>query len=176
MSKIQYDELWTLIKKVKRENTLESLNIIPNLSCTKSVDRVISVPHNMEIDFKYYLKDELERKTNTYYFDEDLNKSYNFTNNCLNTASNMFLYYNMCPKFIYEWSRFFVDLMNNSPPDVIVQTLNRIMVTAKMKNDKNVRNIVKNLFWKIGEKFDENLNAGRSKSFNDMNSGKRLIS
>ena len=61
----------------------------------------------------------------------------------------MFIYLNLCPKFMWRWINLYVDLLQNSPPDIIVQTLNRILYEAKKNNDKSVFNITKSLFIKI---------------------------
>ena len=62
----------------------------------------------------------------------------------------MFIYWNLCPKFMYDWTEFYIDLMQNASLDIIVQTLNRIMVTAKIKGERSIFDIAKNIFLKIG--------------------------
>ena len=64
----------------------------------------------------------------------------------------MFLYLNLCPKFMYEWVQLYVDLFKNATPYEIVQTLNRIMVTGKQKKDKTVTNIARKIFNRIDNK------------------------
>ena len=53
----------------------------------------------------------------------------NLTEEDYEEAGKMFIYLNMCPKFLFDWTKLYIDLLNNSSPDLIVQTLNRIMVT-----------------------------------------------
>ena len=65
----------------------------------------------------------------------------------------MFIYLNLCPKFMFDWTQLYVDLFQNASPDVIVQTLNRIMVTGKQKGDKTVVDFARKIFAKIADIF-----------------------
>ena len=66
LSGLEYNELWSVVKMSKTEHTLNAIDIIPNLSCMKSVDRVIFVPHNMDIFINWYFQDELEKRTKSF--------------------------------------------------------------------------------------------------------------
>ena len=65
----------------------------------------------------------------------------NFTEEDYEAAGKMFIYLNMCPKFLFDWTKLYIELLNNSSPDLIVQTLNRIMVTATSKKDVKTKKI-----------------------------------
>ena len=54
---------------------------------------------------------------------------------------------------MFDWTQIYVDLLQNASPDVIVQTLNRIMVTGKQKGDKTVVDFARKIFAKIADIF-----------------------
>ena len=54
---------------------------------------------------------------------------------------------------MFDWTQLYVDLLRNASPDVIVQTLNRIMVTGKQKGDKTVVDFARKIFAKIADIF-----------------------
>ena len=68
------------------------------------------------------------------------------------TAGEMFIYLTLCPKFMFEWTQLYIDLLLQSPPDVIVQTVNRIMINGRIKRDNIVTNIARKLFKRIDDK------------------------
>ena len=82
-------------------------------------------------------RDDLEKIYD--YYDEDKYKA----------AGEMFIYLTLCPKFMFEWKQLYVDLLQNGPPDIIVQTLNRIIAIGIRKKDKVVTRIAKDIFHKI---------------------------
>ena len=84
-----------------------------------------------------------------------INKNFvkvNITNNLLKAAGEMYIYSFLCPKFMFDWTRFYVELMEKATPDTIVQTLNRIMIMAKENNEKPTENIARKLLLKMEEK------------------------
>ena len=81
-----------------------------------------------------------------------MGRLYNIPKDFLDAAGEMFIFWNLCPKFLYDWTQFYVDLMQNASPDIIVLTLNRIIVfivTAKMRGDENIFDITKNILVKL---------------------------
>ena len=81
------------------------------------------------------------------------NINLNFTNEYLETAAKMFIYWNLCPKFMLDWAQLFKDLLQNASPDIIVLTLNRIMVTGRKNGENFLVNLAKNILIKIGERY-----------------------
>ena len=70
-------------------------------------------PDDLEKIYDYYDKDEYE------------------------APGEMFIYLTQCLKFMFEWKQLYVDLLQNGPPDIIVQTLNRIIAISELvKEDK----------------------------------------
>ena len=81
----------------------------------------------------------------------------NVSDETFQTAEEMFFYLNLCPKSRFEWIQLFSDLLGKSSPDIILQTLNRIMVTARRKRDKVLVEIVKKILLKVCEKMPLNI-------------------
>ena len=86
-------------------------------------------------------------------FNSYLDNFQNISTDSIENAGKMFIYLNMCPRFMYKWALYYVDLMQNAPPSIITQTLNRIMVTGKNKEDKATLDIANRLFIKISSLF-----------------------
>ena len=76
----------------------------------------------------------------------------NFGMDKYKAAGEMFIYLTQCPKFMFEWTQLYVDLLQNASPDVIVQALNRIMITGRMKGHNIVTDIARNIFAKVSNK------------------------
>ena len=85
-----------------------------------------------------------------------INKNFvkvNITNNLLKAAGEMYIYSFLCPKFMFDWTRFYVELMENASLDIIIQTLNRIIIMGKMNNEKHIEDTARKILLKIEEKF-----------------------
>ena len=78
-----------------------------------------------------------------------LTKTYNISNEFLQTASEMFTYLHLCPKFTYKWNNLYIDLLLNATPDIIVLTLNKLMVIGRRNGDKNVVDTAKTVLMDI---------------------------
>ena len=125
----------------------------------------------------------IERKlelSGSEHMNHDINQQYRFENDLYEEAGKMFIYFNLCPKFMYDWTQLYMNLMQNASPDYIVKTLNRIIVTGEMMNDKIVVGIAKKIFMKIThilnlqfQNVDRYLNDSRTNfehySFSDKN-------
>ena len=69
------------------------------------------------------------------------------TNESVQQAAELFFYLNLCPNFMFEWTDFYIRLLKNAQPDIIVQTLNRIIETGRVKKENIV--VAKKMFAKI---------------------------
>ena len=67
-------------------------------------------------------------------------------------AGEMFIYLTMCPKFKFDWTQFYVNLLQNGSLDFIKENLSEIMETEK-NNDKSMEEIEKIVFIEIKNKF-----------------------
>ena len=77
----------------------------------------------------------------------------NIPDETFQTAGEMFFYLNLCPKSKFEWTQLLSSMLQNTSLDLILLTLNRIMVTGKLKNDKILVDIAKKIFIRVGEKY-----------------------
>ena len=75
------------------------------------------------------------------------------TDETFQTAGEMFFYLNLCPKSKIEWTQLLSSMLENTSLDLILQTLNRIMVTGKLKNEKILVDIAKKIFIRVGVKY-----------------------
>ena len=86
-------------------------------------------------------------------YDIELVYKKKITDETFQTAEQMFFYLFLCPKYKYEWILLLSNLLENTSLDIILQTLNRIMVTGKLKNDKILVDIAKEIFIRVGEMY-----------------------
>ena len=77
----------------------------------------------------------------------------NIPDETFQTSGEMFFYLNLCPKSKFEWTQLLSSMLENTSLDLILQTLNRIMVTGKLKNDKILVDTAKKIFIRVGEMY-----------------------
>ena len=140
--------LWELIVATKVGLLLD--RDWSTLDCFVNSDNVLFSHLTQQAFFQFYLTRTLKPFIDNDIFKTNIDSFLNISHEQLKTFGEMFIYWNLCPKFMYDWTEFYIDLMQNASPDIIVQTLNRIMVTAKIKGDKSIFDIAKNIFLKIG--------------------------
>ena len=85
--------------------------------------------------------------------------NHNITNEFLKKSAEMFIYSFQCPKFMYDWTMFYIDLMQNASPDIIVLTLNRALITGRANGHKTIMKIAKKLLQKISQQFSLQFSA-----------------
>ena len=146
LSELSTDILWEIIRKYRIEYLIENISKLhQELSCFNYNDgyRVLD-PYGMKYVGEIEEKLKLKGSTHTNF---DLDSVYDdFDKEKYRIAGEMFIYLTQCPKFMFEWTQLYVDLLQNASPDVMVQTLNRIMITGRMKGDNIVTDIAKNIF------------------------------
>ena len=99
-----------------------------------------------------YVGKELEKLGSKHVNFDDLILLRSFESEQYKTAAEMFIYLTLCPKFKFDWKVLYVDLFQNAPPNVIVETLNRIMITGRKKNDLAIVDITKGILEKVESK------------------------
>ena len=67
-------------------------------------------------------------------------------------AGEMFIYLTMCPKFKFDWTQFYVNLLQNGSLEFIKENLSKIMETEQ-KNDRSMEDIANRIFIEIRNKF-----------------------
>ena len=146
LSELSTDILWEIIRKYRIEYLIENISKLhQELSCFNYNDgyRVLD-PYGMKYVGEIEEKLKLMGSTHTNF---DLDSVYDyFDKEKYRIAGEMFIYLTQCPKFMFEWTQLYVDLLQNASPDVMVQTLNRILITGRMKGDNIVTDIAKNIF------------------------------
>ena len=76
---------------------------------------------------------------------------------------------------MFDWTQLYTNLLQNSPLDMIIQTANRILVTAYSKKDRTVAHIGGKIVHKLLETFQLKFNKidkfikGDSFDFSDFN-------
>ena len=124
------DKLWDVVKKLKRETSLEK-------TCYTYKNDLYMDPNIIASQVSVF-ENQLGINSSELRFE-------NMTGKDLQTAAEMFLYLNMCPgeynkeipvgplqKWFITWFTFYEDLLKKQSPDIILLTLNRIM---KKTND-----------------------------------------
>ena len=146
LSELSTDILWEIIIKYRIKYLIENISKLhQELSCFNYNDgyRVLD-PYGMKYVGEIEEKLKLMGSTHTNF---DLDSIYDdFDKEKYRIAGEMFIYLTQCPKFMFEWTQLYVDLLQNASPDVMVQTLNRILITGRMKGDNIVTDIAKNIF------------------------------
>ena len=146
MSGIDTGTLWEIVKYVKIEVFFYGNWHL--VKCYQNHQYILYSSENQEV-FLTKFKRILEHFQNKKIDKDDMNNLYNIPKDFLDAAGEMFIYWNLCPKFLYDWTQFYADLIQNASPDIILLTLNRIIVTAKMRGDKNIFDITKNILMKF---------------------------
>ena len=146
LSELSTDILWEILRKYRIKYLIENISKLhQELSCFNHNDgyRVLD-PYGMKYVGEIEEKLKLMGSTHTNF---DLDSVYDdFDKEKYRIAGEMFIYLTQCPKFMFEWTQLYVDLLQNASPDVMVQTLNRILITGRMKGDNIVTDIAKNIF------------------------------
>ena len=129
LSGFENNELWDIIRDMRIRVLIQAP--IHNFICFNNPEDVVDKTtqkdyDNGEIEFiivwlKYY-----ERFKNVFEkHDVNLTKSFEIPIDYFQTAGELFVYYNLCPKLRYEWLVLYKDLLQNASPDIILQTLNK---------------------------------------------------
>ena len=164
MTTLEHKSIWDIIRKIRYGLVIDYSSVLSTSSCITSVSSTLFSDDILALNIELIEK-ELDLNTT-----DDFNDK--VSNETLEIAGEMFIYLNLCPKFMWRWINLYVDLLQNSPPDIIVQTLNRILYQAKKNNDKSVFNITKSLFIKITKKLslDETYSKLTHKNQSKVNS------
>ena len=156
LSGLNNQKLWNMVKTKRLRYLIKNVDKIgtdKNKWCFKYDDPfhvLISSGHTIQ-----FLDDLVQSE-----------KTHKFSNKQFESAAEMFIYLNLCPKFMHNWVKLYVDLLQNGSPEVITQTLNRIYISAREKRDKTIRDITKKIFEKVYHNFAltfstlDNLNYG----------------
>ena len=151
LSELSYETLWNITRNQKLNYIIENINTLSSKACFSL--------NNEEFVLENYIEsrlDSIEKElilAGSQHINHDINKFLTFETEVYERAAKMFIYLNLCPKFMFDWMQLYTNLLQNSPLDMIIQTANRIMVTAYSKNDRTVWNIGGKIGYKLYDTF-----------------------
>ena len=159
MSGMDRRKLWTLIKEYKFKYLVDNFVTFHTFPCVQDIGTglisIKDITENIE-NIEKELKDTLTD-----------NIIDNIEEETFETAGEMFLFLNLCPKMMNEWIIFYVNLFQNSDPDVMAQALNRILKIENEKKDQLNLKIAQNIFKNFRKKFAVQLKSIESLSDED---------
>ena len=151
MSGMEKKKLWTLIKEYKFKYLVDNFVTFHTFPCVQDVGTglisIEDITENIENIGK-----ELNETVSHKIIDNIEEETYE-------TAGEMFLFLNLCPKLMNEWIIFYVNLFQNSSPDVMAQALNRILKIENEKKDKLNLQIAQKIFKNFRKKFSVQLRS-----------------
>ena len=136
------EKQWKIITDIKLHYAKKNMQRVSSMECSK-----YKFEKNGFITFE-------EMKSNIEHFEQQLNVTANYTiidnitDEALEIAAKMFISLNQCPTYLYGWQFLYSELLNKSPPDIIILTLNRIIKGAKSKRDVKAQ-IAKSILGRI---------------------------
>jgi len=153
LSGLDNEILWEIIKNVRLKCLIENANKLDSTFayCFAADDRLFSAKTLCWNDFIQEL--EISGSKHIDYNSNVLWSQYHFTKNQLDVAGEMYIYLNMCPKFMDDWIQLYANIIQNFSPDYIVQALNRIIITGRMKRDATIEDIARKILIKHDKVF-----------------------
>ena len=143
-SGISKELLWDIIKENRHNFVIynTNLNKFSSEPCLGDDARVLIDDTSIDIN-TFMIENGIKmRKSKTKVYDMDIE-----------TAGEMFLYLNLCPRFMFEWTQLYVELFKSSSLDIIVQTLNRLLKTASLMQNKSLVDITSKILHNIAKKY-----------------------
>ena len=114
MENVDIGSIWIAIKRTKSDITADQLCISNSYHAAVITDNVESVQQYLHVKSSDDVSEQM-------------------TNETLKIAAKMFWYLNSCTKESKPWVQFYTNLFQNSPPDQIVLSLNRILKKGNKK-------------------------------------------
>ena len=140
MSGLGYNKIWDILKTYKLKHLINLTNQVAFLSCFGTDDANSVLDKSITANMSAF---EIELgKYGSKHANYNIDQPYNLSKKSFEEGAKMFIYLSLCPKkFLFDWTQFYIDLFQKAPPDIMVQTLNRIIITATRKGDKTVKRI-----------------------------------
>ena len=151
MSGMEKKKLWTLIKEYKFKFLVDNFVTFHTFPCVQDVGTGLISIEDITENIENIAK-ELKETVSDKIIDNIGEETYE-------TAGEMFLFLNLCPKLMNEWIIFYVNLFQNSSPDVMAQALNRILKIENEKKDKLNLQIAQKIFKNFRKKFSVQLRS-----------------
>ena len=141
-SGLEKKKLWNMIRKYRIRFLIENLKTFYTETCFKN-------PKNVLLNNAYYLAGNFKAIKKALKIEVVSNIWESLPEESFKTGAEMFLYLNMCPKFMHDWTQLYLDLIQNASPQMIVQSLNTVMKMGNLRGDKHIVNIAEKIFQKI---------------------------
>ena len=151
MSGVERKKLWTLIREYKFKYLVDNFVTFHTFPCVQDVGTGLISIEDITENIENIAK-ELKETVSDKIIDNIGEETYE-------TAGEMFLFLNLCPKLMNEWIIFYVNLFQNSSPDVMAQALNRILKIENEKKDKLNLQIAQKIFKNFRKKFSVQLRS-----------------
>ena len=151
MSGVERKKLWTLIREYKFKYLVDNFVTFHTIPCVQDVGTGLISIEDITENIENIAK-ELKETVSDKIIDNIGEETYE-------TAGEMFLFLNLCPKLMNEWIIFYVNLFQNSSPDVMAQALNRILKIENEKKDKLNLQIAQKIFKNFRKKFSVQLRS-----------------
>ena len=151
MSGVERKKLWTLIREYKFKYLVDNFVTFHTFPCVQDVGTGLISIEDITENIENIAK-ELKETVSDKIIDNIGEETYE-------TAGEMFLFLNLCPNLMNEWIIFYVNLFQNSSPDVMAQALNRILKIENEKKDKLNLQIAQKIFKNFRKKFSVQLRS-----------------
>ena len=165
LSGLGYDKLWEIIKGYKTKYLIENIkNVKRNHLCFVDDDEESVLYWNwnmMDLAIESLEKELIKSGSKHNDFDDYKNYDHSnvITSDLYEAAGEMFIYLMLCPKFMHHWKTLYIDLIQNASPVIIMQTLNRILITGRHRKDRTSVDISKTIIRKTANKLSLNFQA-----------------
>ena len=128
---MSFGKLWEIVNKIRLEFLIENVNVAKSWSCFSADDENDALVSGSHMGYLIYSfrKEVIEisgpqhQSTGSLTFEK------------VQKAGEMFIFLTLCPKFMFDWIQLYFYLLQNASPEIMVQTLNRIKVSGKLKGD-----------------------------------------
>ena len=128
LSELSYETLWNITRNLKLNYIIQNIHTLSSKVCFS-----LNNEGNVLDQYIETRVDSIEKElilAGSQHINHDINKVLTFETELYERAAKMFIYLNLCPKFMFDWTQLYTNLLQNSPLDMIIQTANRILVTA----------------------------------------------
>ena len=157
MDNLNVELIWRAVKNTKSAISSDEKCIYNNYEAVVMTDNVESVQQYLHVKSSDDVSDQM-------------------TNETLEIAAKMFWYLNSCTKESKPWVQFYTNLFQNSPPDQIVLSLNRILKKDNKKFDAIAMTLFHNLTSLLNLRYPEIQSFVNGKKNSSLNTGKRVKS
>ena len=175
LSGLDVNKIWEIIINYRATYFIENIDAIGSEICFVANEYILEEDDGMESKINYIEKELEKLGSASSNYTIGNNSIYDFTDTECKTAGEMFIYLNLCPKFMFEWTQLYVDLFSKASPSIIVQTLNRVMITSKLMRDETTLDIARKIFITVNKILSLNFETISTLSEGNLNINRNTI-